>query len=430
MKSILLVVLALAGLPVGLPAVDFKAPEAASNWPHWRGPGDNGSTVSGAYPTRWSASNVVWQAPLPGKGSSTPVVWNKQIFLTAPAQEKDAVLAFDWEGKPLWQTALSPAHPGKHQSSSSANPSPATDGQGIFVVFNSYNLTALNLDGSVRWQTNLADGFGAESRFWDAGSSPVLTEKALIYARIHHGDSWVAAFDKTNGSLLWKTARNYKTPTEGDQNYSTPILGHAEGKDFLLVWGAEHLTAYNPVDGQLLWSCGDFNPQASEYWPSIVSPLQADNIVVIATGRADRGQPRLHGIQFGGQGDVTAAHRIWQRDDVGAFVPTPAEYQGRVYVLRDRGEIECLDPATGKSIWRNAFPKTSALFYASPTIANGILYAVREDGVVFVARIGNQFELQAEIPMGERIIASPVPVLNRLLLRGEHHLFCVAAQSR
>gem|GEM_PF-2203185 len=30
--------------------------------------------------------------------------------------------------------------------------------------------------------------------------------------------------------------------------------------------------------------------------------------------------------------------------------------------------------------------------------------------------------------MGERIIASPVPVANRLLLRGEKHLFCIAAK--
>ena len=61
-------------------------------------------------------------------------------------------------------------------------------------------------------------------------------------------------------------------------------------------------------------------------------------------------------------------------------------------------------------------------------IAGGKLYAAREDGVVFVARVEEKFELLAENTMGERVIASPVPVSNRLLIRGEQHLFCVAAE--
>lgn len=93
-----------------------------------------------------------------------------------------------------------------------------------------------------------------------------------------------------------------------------------------------------------------------------------------------------------------------------------------------RGEVECLDPATGQTLWRDAFPKASSNYYASPLVASGLLYAVREDGAVFVARVDDKFEILAENLMGERIIASPVAISNRLLLRGEHHLFCVAAQ--
>ena len=150
--------------------------------------------------------------------------------------------------------------------------------------------------------------------------------------------------------------------------------------------------------------------------------------MVVASGRADRGTPRLYGIRLGGSGDMTATNHVWERDDVGTFVPTPAEYKGRIYLLRDRGEVECLDPPTGKTFWKDAFPKASANYYASPLVANGVLYAIREDGVVFAAKAEGQFELLAENHMGERIIASPVALSNRLLIRGEHHLFCIAAQ--
>jgi outer membrane protein assembly factor BamB len=153
----------------------------------------------------------------------------------------------------------------------------------------------------------------------------------------------------------------------------------------------------------------------------VASPVVVGDMAVVPYARGDR----LHGIKLGGSGDVTATHRIWRRDDSGAFVPTPAEYKGRVYVLRDKGEVDCVNPATGQSFWTDALPKTKDKYYASPLVADGKLYAAREDGVVFVARIEGKFEVLSENDMGEQMIGSPVPVSNRLLLRGVNHFFCV-----
>ena len=241
---------------------------------------------------------------------------------------------------------------------------------------------------------------------------------------MHPGESWLAAFDKITGELHWKVARNYTTPTEGDHSYATPILMQHEGKEALLVWGAQHLTAHAAADGKVLWSVGDFNPESKNNWVVVGSPVIAGDTVVVPYGRGSR----LHGIKLGGVGDVTATHRAWLRQNTGTFVPTPAEYKGRVYLGRDHGEIECIDPATGKTLWSDALPKDKSSYYSSPTLADGKLYFAREDGVIFVARVEGKFELLAENDMGERIIAAPVPVANRLLLRGEKHLFCVAVK--
>ena len=107
------------------------------------------------------------------------------------------------------------------------------------------------------------------------------------------------------------------------------------------------------------------------------------------------------------------------------FVASPVAYEGRVYLLRHKGGVVCLDPATGRPFWEASFPRAADAYYASPIIAGGILYATREDGVVFSARIGQRFELLGENTMGEQIIASPVPFDGRLLIRGSRHLFCV-----
>lgn len=398
---------------------------AQSNWPHWRGPRDQGSTDSGTYPTFFGPnSNCLWKVALPGKGCSTPIVWAKQIYVTCPVNGQDALLAYDWPGKSLWQTTLGLERSGKNAHGSGSNPSPATDGKAIFVFFKSGHFAAIDLSGKILWQTDLVARYGRDNLYWDFGSSPVLTEKDVVITRLHHGDSYVAAFDKQTGNLHWKVARNYETPIEGDHSYASALRIQHDGAEALLVLGGEHLTAHSAADGQVLWSCANFNPEAKKNWVPVASPVMAGDIAVVPYGRGGT----LHGIKLGGSGDVTSTHRVWLRQDTGSFVSTPAVYKGRVYVLQDhgpqRGTLDCIDPIKGKTIWRGAFPKTGAEYYSSPTIANGKLYAAREDGMVFVASVGAKFELLAENDLAESIIASPAPIEDRLLLRGDKTLFC------
>ncbi|TWU41733.1 PQQ-binding-like beta-propeller repeat protein [Novipirellula artificiosorum] len=403
----------------------FAFATARADWPSWRGPFGHGSTDGGNYPTRLDDGTLLWQADLPGKGCSTPIVLDQTIFVTAPVDGQDAVLAFDWSGTRLWATTFGNEILGKHRNGSGCNASPVTDGSGVFAYFKSGTLAAVNLDGSVRWETNLTERFGEDNRFWDHGSSPVLTNKHVIMARMHAGDSWVAAFDKENGELAWKVDRTYKTPREADQCYTTPLVIDYQGNEAILVWGAQHLTLHDADDGKVVWSCGGFNPDQHELWPAIATPVILEEMIVICYGRNDRREPRMFGVALSGQGDVSETNHVWQRDDISAFVPSPAAHQGLVYIVRDRGEIECIAPATGKSIWSDAFPKHRTSYYASPVIVGDYLYAPREDGVVMVASIANnQFELLSENALNEPVIGSPVPVDHRILIRGENHLYC------
>jgi outer membrane protein assembly factor BamB len=403
------------------------APVHAS-WPTWRGPSGNGSIASGEFPTQWKAESAAWKFALPGKGSSSPIVSGGKIFLTSPSDGEDSVLALDLAGKLLWQVKLGPEDPPKHRTlGSSCNASPTTDGTTLFAYFKSGHFAALDFSGKVLWKQNLAEQFGRERLFWDQGSSPVVTDDHVILSRMHQGVSWVAVFDKATGMLMWKVDRTFKAPTENDNGYATPVFFEQNGKTAFLVWAADRLTAHSATDGSPLWSVDGFNPEGTGFWPAIASPVIEGGIAVVPVGRDDRpNQARVHGIKLGGKGDVTASNRAWKRDDVGVFVCSPVAHVGRVYLLRHKGEIVCLDPADGKTIWTGSLPKATAPYYSSPTIANGILYAAREDGVVFAAKVGEKFELLGENPMGERIIASPVPVAGKLLIRGDKHLFCVA----
>jgi len=403
--------------------------KAESNWPAWRGLQQNGSAEPGTYPVNLDPTNATWTASLPGKGCSTPIVWDKHIFLTAPTNSTDAALAFGWDGKPLWITSFGKELAGAHRNGSGCNPSPVTDGKTVFVRFKSGTVAALDFGGKVQWQTNLIQAFGPENLYWDQGTSPVLTREDVVIARMHGGESWLAAFDKSSGRMHWKVRRNYETPSEDDHAYSTPLVIEQSGKQNILVWGALHFTVHDSSDGKLLCSCGDFNPQAVPNWPAVASPVIAGDMVIVPCGRADRGTPRLYVIKLAETGAASALPQVWKREDTGTFVPTPAEAGGNIYLLRDRGELDCLEPATGKTLWSGAFPKGSSNYYASPLVAGELLYAAREDGVVFVAQVQGGLEVISENHLKEHVIASPVAIANRLLIRGEHHLFCFAGRQ-
>lgn len=399
-------------------------------WRSWRGPHDSGSIEQGNYPVKFGGELYLWRTELPGKGCSTPILSGGLIYVTSAAEGNDALLCIDMQGKEKWRTIFGQEDPGKHRNGSGSNASPVTDGKTIFTYFKSGMFAAVELSGEMRWKTNLVERFGKDTLFWDHGTSPVLTQKYVVMARMHNGESWLAAFDKQTGDIVWKVPRNYSTPTECDHGYSTPLVIRYQDKESILVWGGEHLTIHNASDGQVTWSCGNFNPDGNKLWPAIATPVIVGDMIVIAYGRNDRGVPRLYGIRLDGTGDVTATNHVWQRNDVGTFVPTPAAYKGQVILVRDRGEVASIDPATGKTIWEGAFPKHRTNYYASPLIAGDKLYAPREDGVVFVASIaGNKFEVLSENDMGESVIGSPVPTANGILVRGEKHLFCIAAEA-
>jgi outer membrane protein assembly factor BamB len=407
---------------LSLAASRLHAADASENWPRWRGPQDSGAKLTGSFPTKFDhSSGYLWKTELPGIGCSTPIVWNRSIILTSVADGQDVAVAYDWAGQETWRTTIGKQRSGKHRNGSGSNPSAVTDGKHIFVYFKSGNLAGLDMTGKLLWKTNLQDRYGKDTLYWDLGTSPVVTEKDVVIAVMHKGDSYVAAFEKASGELSWKIDRNYKTPVEGDHSYATPIVIEHNGQQALLIWGAEHLTAHAASDGKELWSCAGFNPDEKRNWVAVASFVVSGDVAVVPYGRGSH----LVGVKLGGNGDVTKSHRLWTRNDTGSFVPSPCTANGNIYVLKDRGGIECVSALSGETQWRGELPKHRSKYYASPTIAGDHIYSPREDGVLVVANIKGKFKVVSENDMGERLIASPVPVGNRLLIRGEKHLFCI-----
>src|SRR5262245_17151883 len=55
---------------------------AEPDWPQFRGPAGLGVADNWPLPMQWSGPNVAWAIDIPGRGWSSPIVWNGRVFVT------------------------------------------------------------------------------------------------------------------------------------------------------------------------------------------------------------------------------------------------------------------------------------------------------------------------------------------------------------
>lgn len=393
----------------------------ADNWPNWRGPEQNGNATGSEYATTWSPDeNVVWKFDLPGLGASTPAIWEDHIFLSLVEGGKNVALCLNRKGEEVWKKSLGAAADPKHKKATGANSSPVTDGEHVVFYFKSGDLICLTVAGDVVWEKNTSE-FGENTLWWDMGTSPVLARGQVIVTHQQTGPSWIAAFDKSTGDLAWKVDRKVPAPKEAAQSYTTPIVVGEGDSQQLVLAGADHVTAHNLNDGAELWRVGGLNPGQHEFFRSIASPVANKTHVLVPYARGDS----LTAVRLGGSGDVTNSHVDWVRD-FSCDVPTPAIIRDRVYVLRDKKGIACLNTASGETVWEDKIEKNRTAFSSSPIVADGKVYLTREDGTTFVIRDGDAFELLAKNELGEMTVATPVLVDGKIYIRTAKSLYCIA----
>ena len=400
------------------------------DWANWRGPDQNGIAAEGNYPSKVSIEdNILWEAELPGKGGSTPIVWNDHIILTSGIGEgeegEDGVLCFDWSGNLLWQVSLGTQVPGKHPRGSGSNSSAVTDGERIFVLFKSTTIAALDFEGKVLWEKNLQDEYGELTYWWDFGTSSVLAEGNVVTAIQHEGESYLLALDKTSGKEAWKIDRTYECKPESAQSYTTPLVVKDGNQTTIIVWGADHLTGHNAKTGQLMWSYSGFNPDQKQYWRTIASAAIYDDIAVVPYGRGRF----LAGVKINKEGDMTENDWLWELKGTGTDVATPVISNGRAYGVSFGGDLWCVDILSGQEIWQEKLPEVKGVFYSSPTLAGNNLYLCSDEGSFYVCEITDTgYQVITHTKFDDNFVATPVLVQDKLLLRGTKKIYCIGQE--
>ncbi|MBL8233644.1 MAG: PQQ-binding-like beta-propeller repeat protein, partial [Bryobacterales bacterium] len=248
-------------------------PIFAADWPQWRGPTGDGISTETNVPIRWSSTeNVAWKVPLPGLGSSTPVISGDRVFLTSQTGDgpfegrsrdfegaatarrsgqnekvRFLVHAFDRKtGKELWRHAmdadggLQPVHV-KHNL---ASPSCVTDGERVYAWFGTGQLIALDRNGKLLWSRHLGKEFGAFDVLWGHGSSATLYKDSLLLLCEHPPGAYLLSVDVRTGKNRWRVERGKER-----RSYTTPFVIRAGDHDELIINTNEGIEGVSPTTG-------------------------------------------------------------------------------------------------------------------------------------------------------------------------------------
>jgi outer membrane protein assembly factor BamB len=417
----------------------------AENWPQWRGPYFNGSTIEKGLPTHWSrTNNVAWIAPLPGWSSATPAIWDDSVFVSSPDDQKNLLLlCLDRKnGQVRWRKVVARGDRERGRNNM-ASPSPATDGKRVFSLFATGDLAAFDLAGQELWKRNLAKEYGGFANMWIYGSSPMLHGDKLYvqvlqrnpcpddYAHARDGkpdrESFLLCLDPQTGKNLWRHVRPSDARDEAQEAYSTPVPYTGKAGTEILVVGGDYLTAHSPDTGAELWRCGGLNDRQERFWRIVPSPVVADGMIIACGPKRD---PVL-AIKPGGKGLVTDTHIAWKFQEFPSDCVTPLFYQQQLFVLDgDRQMMTCLEPKTGVTKWQGNLGVRD-IFRASPTGADGKVYCLSEKGTVVVLDAGDEFKIHSTIHMGEAPVRSSIAVAHgAFFIRTAQNLYCVSDPAR
>ncbi len=457
-------------------------PVGASEWTRFRGPNGVGVAENGTLPRELGVDrNVVWKASIP-MGKSSPVVTADRIFLTGHESGKLFTFALDRKtGRELWRKEA-PGHRDekRHNLNDPASPSTVSDGKDVYVFFAGYGLVSYTGDGRERWRLAM----GPFTNFHGMGASPVLVNGKVLMICDQDQNAFLIALDQKTGKPVWKVER-----PEMVHSFSTPVVYRPKsGPTELIVPGSYVLTSYDVDSGELLWKVngltyqvksvpvidGDllyFNGWAPGGEPSERLELPAFPEMLKqydkdADGKLSKQEVPKNwhpgnwamqdldkddllndkdwqyycmrrtssnaamAVKLGGRGDVTNTHVLWRYQKSLPDVPGVLLYRGVLYLIRNGGILQTLQPATGKLIKQGRLPHAMDEYYASPVAGDGKVFLISRNGNISVLEAGGDWGIAATGQLGEEVFATPAIADGHIWVRTATALYDFASSPR
>ena len=382
-----------------------------SFWPQFHGPNrDNISTEKGLL-KKWpeNGPELLWTAKGLGHGYSSISIANGMIYTAGTIGDNTVVIAFNLEGKILWQVNNGKPWTGDRPGSRGT---PTINGRRLYHQSPHGNLICLNAKTGDRiWQVNVIDKFKSKIPRW-AMSESLLVDGNHLISTPGGPQTCMVALNKKNGAIVWKS------DSVGDvAGYASPALFKYKGLRIITTLTAKSFIGVNADTGELLWNI-KHESYADE---NVLLPIFHDGEVFISTLKAGSVKWKINVIV----GKVSL-EELWRTDELDNHHGGVILLNGNLYgtsTFRNRNLLVCLDWETGRNKYTD-----KCVGKVSLTYADGMLYALSINGVMGLVRPtpdGQELVSSFEIPKGGKGFswAHPVVCGGRLYIRHGEFLY-------
>jgi len=230
------------------------------------------------------------------------------------------------------------------------------------------------------------------------------------------GKNYIVAHDKLTGKVKWLTPREYGAKEEPADSYTTPLLYRTNGREEIIVFGANVVDGYDPATGKRLWLCKPFTGNRVISGPTLIGDT------VFAT-QGMKGP--LFAIKAGGAGDTTEKNVRWKY--TGKATPdaaSPVFANGLVFLAQNDGVVTCVDAESGVEVWKE---RLGERFRATPLVADGKIYLFCRDGSAILIEASREPKILERNELKEELMASPAAAHGSLFIRTRGHLYRIGA---
>lgn len=371
-------------------------------WGGFRGTGDSHTQID--LPLSWSdRHNIAWKIKTPGFGQSTPVSAGGRIFFTAiDGKKKETLLIVSLDastGKEIWKKSFPSSRPQEvGDRVARAAPTPALDERGLYAMFDSGDLIALDHDGGVLWKKNFNEEYGVIQNGHDFGSSLRQSGNTLFAFVNHVGPSYLVSIAKKDGATKWKA----DFPAEGGWNTPLVVTQKSSAKPVLLLQRKGGVAGYDPENGKLLWE--DLREFGRE---SAIPSLSAYGETVVVPSNSKGGSWAFH--------LDNPKQSLWTAKAATNAYSSPLLTAKRAYFVNAVGALFAVDLATGKDLWSTRLASTT---WASALHSNGRVYFFTGDGSTYIFKDADTMEKIAENHLdADATVYAAAPLADGLLIR-------------
>ena len=385
----------------------FAAAAPAADWPEFRGGLGLGVAPDETIRQQWTATEgIAWRADLPGKSASSPIVVGDLVVVTASSGAKQDllhILALEkatgrmrWH-RTFWATGRTLCHP----TSAVAAGTPASDGRRIVAMFSSCDLLAVDLDGRLLWQRNLAVEHPRSGNDVGMGSSPRIIDDTVIVQIDCQGDAFALGVDVATGADRWSESR------EKVASWSSPLAIRLPDRGACVLFqNPNGLELRQVADGKLVWSwrgeCAGI-PMATALAATLYVP--ADGIAALAA-----------------VGVPTSP--AWRSSKLSCGIASPIVWDDSIACINRAGVLVVGSIADGAI---RGQVRLAGSFWASPILVGKTIVACNKEGKTFLVAVDGEPKIVAENELPGTFTATPAVADSSVFLRSDTALWKVAA---